>query len=82
VASLAKLLESYSFKSVLARGYAVVRDAAGEPVTAASALATGQPISLQFTDGKVGARVEQGSTGSANPRTSRRRRDDGQGSLL
>lgn len=42
----------------LARGYALVRDAAGQPVTRASAVAPGEALTLEFADGVVGVRVE------------------------
>jgi exodeoxyribonuclease VII large subunit len=84
----AKLLESYSFHSVLNRGFALVRDQDGQPVLAAAGTSTGQTISIEFNDGRVGARVTDGSGVAkpvAPPPVSPRRRDDGtgnQGSLL
>jgi len=84
----AKLLESYSFHSVLNRGFALVRDQDGQPVLAAAATSTGQTISIDFSDGRVGARITDGSGVAkpiAPPPPSPRRRDDGtgnQGSLL
>ena len=84
----AKLLESYSFHSVLNRGFALVRDQDGQPVLAAAGTSTGQTITIQFSDGHVGARVTDGA-GAPKPvapqPASPRRRDDGtgnQGSLL
>ncbi|MBL8381749.1 MAG: exodeoxyribonuclease VII large subunit, partial [Burkholderiales bacterium] len=44
---------------VLARGYAVVRDAAGRPVRDASALAAGDPLEITFASGGARARVEK-----------------------
>ncbi len=61
--ALGDLLESLSFHRVLERGYTLVRDAAGRPVAAAAALATGDAISVEFADGAVGAQV----TGGAKP---------------
>jgi len=95
VAGLAKLLESYSYKGVLERGFVLVRDAHGAPVLAADALAPGDGISLSFRDeGIVGATVD--SVGGdmpavkpakpAKPTPARPRKkdtsDDPQGSLL
>ena len=57
----AKLLESYSFHSVLNRGFALVRDQDGQPVLAAAGTSTGQTISIEFNDGSVGARVTDGA---------------------
>ena len=83
VDQLGKLLESYSFHSVLNRGFALVRDQDGQPVLAAAGAGTGDTISVEFSDGKIGARVTDGVR--TGPRPSLRRRDGGsgnQGSLL
>jgi exodeoxyribonuclease VII large subunit len=50
-----RVLQSLSYKNVLNRGYAVVRDEADRPISAASALAAGAAISIEFADGRVGA---------------------------
>ena len=83
----AKLLESYSFHSVLNRGFALVRDQDGQPVLAAAGTSTGQTIGIEFADGKIGARVTEGAGGTPKPAPppAARRRDGGsgnQGSLL
>jgi len=85
----AKLLRSVSYKSVLDRGFALVRDAAGNPVLRAADAAAGTAIEIEFTDGTVGATVDGADTAPAKkPRAkpARRRKpgddDDGQGSLL
>jgi exodeoxyribonuclease VII large subunit len=85
VDQLGKLLESYSFHSVLQRGFALVRDQDGHPVLAAAATRAGDTISIEFADGKIGARVTDGAATAPRPATSPRRRDGGsgnQGSLL
>ncbi|MBL8673367.1 MAG: exodeoxyribonuclease VII large subunit, partial [Rhodospirillales bacterium] len=56
-----KLLESYSFKGTLARGFALVRDAAGAPVLSAAAVSPGARIVVEFGDGAVGAVVDGGA---------------------
>lgn len=48
---LDRVLEANSFERVLDRGFALVRDAEGAPVKAATDLSDGQGISLQFRDG-------------------------------
>jgi exodeoxyribonuclease VII large subunit len=81
----AKLLESYSFHSVLNRGFALVRDQDGQPVLAAAATSTGQTISVEFADGKIGARVTEGAGATPRPAAPTRKRESGggnQGSLL
>lgn len=91
VAGVAKLLESYSYKGVLDRGFVLVRDATGEPVLAADALVSGDGISLHFRDdGTVGATVDSvgGTAPVAKPRKPKQAKpkkgpaDDPQGSLL
>ena len=96
LAGLDKLLESYSYKGVLERGFVLVRDAAGAPVLAADALSPGDGISLSFRDdGVVGATVDSvGSDAAATkkpakigkPKQTRPKTkvpgDDPQGSLL
>ncbi|BDP40281.1 exodeoxyribonuclease 7 large subunit [Deinococcus aetherius] len=42
----------------LARGYALVRDEAGRPVTRAAGVGAGQPLTLEFGDGVVRVRGE------------------------
>ena len=42
----------------LARGYALVRDAAGQPVTRAAGVQTGEQLTLEWSDGSVPVRVD------------------------
>lgn len=56
--ALWKRLESASPRSVLQRGYAIVRDETGKPVTGAAAIHPGQPLTTEFRDGKVQVRAE------------------------
>jgi exodeoxyribonuclease VII large subunit len=56
--SLWKRLESASPASVLKRGYAIVRDAAGRPVPRAQGLKPGQVLVNEFHDGTVQVRTE------------------------
>ncbi|WP_349369902.1 exodeoxyribonuclease VII large subunit [Salinarimonas sp.] len=58
LASLWQLAESLSYKSVLSRGYALVRDAADRPLRAAGDIAPGAALTLEFADGRVAARAE------------------------
>jgi exodeoxyribonuclease VII large subunit len=64
VGSLAQLVAAYSYHKVLDRGFALVRDAAGAPVRAAAALGAGEPIEIEFADGRVGAITEGKGTES------------------
>ena len=80
-----KLLESYSFRSVLSRGFALVRDQDGRPVLAAAETTAGDTVSIEFADGLVGARVTDGIGPGPRPAARTRRRDGGdgnQGTLL
>ncbi len=73
---LGKLLESYSYRSVLERGYAVVRDDAGGLVSAADAKA-GAGWSIEFKDGRTDVVVGHGA-----PKRTKGKDDGRQGSLL
>ena len=70
---------------MLNRGFALVRDQDGRPVLAAARTAAGDTLSIEFADGRIGARVTEGTAAKPQPPpASSRRRDDGgnQGSLL
>ena len=85
VDQLGKLLESYSFRSVLQRGFALVRDQDGHPVLAAAETRAGDTLSIEFADGRVGAKVTDGAGTTPRPASPPKRRDGGsgnQGSLL
>jgi len=58
LAGLAARLEAGSYQSVLARGFALVRDASGAPLTRAAAVAPGAALTIGFADGEVKAVVE------------------------
>ncbi len=51
-------LEAVSPMAVLARGYALVTDPAGHPLTSAAAIAPGSALRLRFADGELGARAD------------------------
>jgi exodeoxyribonuclease VII large subunit len=75
---LAARLEGASYQSVLARGFALVRDAEGEPLTRAAAVAPGAKLSIAFADGQVAAVAE----GEAPKRGRAKGKAVDQGSLL
>ncbi|MGE3905082.1 MAG: exodeoxyribonuclease VII large subunit [Reyranellaceae bacterium] len=83
-----RMLESVSFKSVLARGYAVLRDAAGGLVSDAAATQAGMALAIELRDGRIGARVIEApppvEKKPARPAkgSSRTPGNDDQGSLL
>jgi exodeoxyribonuclease VII large subunit len=51
-------LASVSYQAVLARGYALVTDVKGIPVTRAASVRAGQDLTLRFADGEVKAGVK------------------------
>jgi exodeoxyribonuclease VII large subunit len=53
-------LESVSPLAVLQRGYALVSDAAGHPMTNSAAVKPGARLRLRFADGEVGATADGG----------------------
>ncbi|WDR02489.1 exodeoxyribonuclease VII large subunit [Devosia algicola] len=55
--AIEKLLASLSYTSVLARGYALVRDAQGNLVGSRQALDPGDALNVTFTDGDIGVTV-------------------------
>ncbi len=57
---LSARLESVSYTTVLARGYALVTDAAGHPVTTAKAVRPGMDLRLRFADGEARATASGG----------------------
>ncbi len=54
------LLQSLSYRSVLGRGYAVVRDESGRAMRSTGQFADGRMIDIEVADGHVGARVDGG----------------------
>ncbi len=67
-----RLLDSYSYKGVLRRGYVVVRDRNGVPVTDPASLGPGAGLSLEFRDDqRVEAVVTAGATEPPGPRRPR-----------
>jgi exodeoxyribonuclease VII large subunit len=62
---LSARLDSVSHEAVLARGYAMVRDGGGHPVTRASSVRPGDTLTLRFADGEraVRAGLRQGDLG-------------------
>jgi exodeoxyribonuclease VII large subunit len=76
-----RLAESYSYHGVLARGFALVRDADGAPVRLAAGVRDGAALQIEFTDGSI--RATAGDT--PRPKPSTRPREGGvagQGSLF
>ena len=66
LARTARLLETLSYHSTLARGYAVVRDAGGALVAKAAGVAPGAALEVQFVDDRVSV-IASGAAGSTPP---------------
>ena len=82
----AKLLSTLGYEAVLARGFALVRDAAGVTLRSARAIAVGDRLEIQFADGRVGAKAEQ-APGKKKPAATKQKPQKGpsggpQGSLF
>jgi len=52
------LLESYSYRGVLKRGFALVTDSAGHAIGSSAEARPGEAVSIEFHDGKVAATVD------------------------
>jgi exodeoxyribonuclease VII large subunit len=82
-----QLLTAFSYRGVLDRGFTLVRGLDGSPLRRAAAVQAGQPLDIEFADGRVRTSAE-GAPALAPvlpPRPRRRRRlssDEGQGSLF
>ena len=59
--NLLQLYNSLNYTSVLARGFAIVRDAADRPLANAAAVSNGAKLQIQFADGRVAARAGDGA---------------------
>jgi exodeoxyribonuclease VII large subunit len=85
-----QLLTAFSYRGVLERGFALVRDAAGLPLRAAASVSSGMRLDIEFSDGRVGAVAGDARVTPQPeplpPLRPRRRRpsgsDEGQGSLF
>lgn len=73
---LGKLLETLGYRSVLARGYALVQNEVGGVVTSATALRAGEALTLTFADGAAGA-VVAGSGAPPKKRSGKSSSDPG-----
>ena len=62
-----ELLAAFSYRGVLARGFALVRDVRGRPLRTAAAITAGMALEIEFSDGRVGARAEADPAAAARP---------------
>ncbi len=69
-----RILQSLSYRNVLQRGFALVRDAEGGPVRQASSVSVGMTLSLEFADGRVSAIAGDGEGEPGSPPTTPRKK--------
>ncbi|MEH6525804.1 MAG: exodeoxyribonuclease VII large subunit [Sneathiella sp.] len=62
VAAVSRLLESLSFRRVLKRGYSIVWDEGGKPLSSVKSAEAGRSVSVEFEDGKADAVFGKGGT--------------------
>ncbi|MEX0582683.1 MAG: exodeoxyribonuclease VII large subunit [Sneathiella sp.] len=55
-----RLLESLSFRRVLKRGYSIVWDNTGKPISSLSGATAGRTVDIEFVDGKAAAIFQSG----------------------
>jgi exodeoxyribonuclease VII large subunit len=80
-----RLLAAFSYREVLGRGFALVRDGEGRPLRAAAGVSSGMRLDIEFADGHVGAIADGENRLQAAPRRNPGRRGGGaggQGSLF
>ena len=63
-----KLLASLSYRSVLARGYAVIKDDQGNLVQRRADLSSGDGVAIEFADGEIAAIIAGGTISKKKPR--------------
>jgi exodeoxyribonuclease VII large subunit len=83
--SAGQLLAAFSYRGVLARGFALVRDGEGHPLRSAAAVTARMRLEIEFSDGRVAATADaEGAPQPAKPRGRPRGGEGpaGQGSLF
>jgi len=62
-----QLLTALSYRSVLARGFALVRDETGHPLHAADSIGPQARLEIEFADGRVGATADADRPAATSP---------------
>jgi len=57
-----RLLAAFSYREVLKRGFALVRDGEGRPLRAAAGVTSGMALDIEFADGRVAATANGGAS--------------------
>jgi exodeoxyribonuclease VII large subunit len=74
-----QLLNAYSYRKVLERGYTLVRDLDGHPLKSAAAVAAGMRLDIEFADGRVGATADGDRVSQLSAKGKPRARGSGSG---
>jgi len=77
-----RLLIAFSYREVLKRGFALVRDEAGHPLHTAAAVASGTRLDIEFADGRVNAVADgegRPTPPAPVPKAAKPRRSGGEG---
>jgi exodeoxyribonuclease VII large subunit len=77
-----QLLGALSYRGVLARGFALVRDEHGAAVHAAATIGPGARLNIEFADGRVGAIADGDRAATLKPAPKRTTPKIDQGSLF
>jgi exodeoxyribonuclease VII large subunit len=80
--NLDQMRVSLGYKNVLARGFALVRDADDRPVRLAAEVVDGAPLDIEFADGRRSAVAGPTPTGTKRPSTRKTPKKREQGSLF
>jgi exodeoxyribonuclease VII large subunit len=78
-----RLLAAFSYREVLKRGFALVRDGDGNPLHSAAAVTSGARLDIEFADGRVAAVADgegKPTPPAPAPRPKPRARSEGGGS--
>ncbi|WP_213773212.1 exodeoxyribonuclease VII large subunit [Bradyrhizobium sp. dw_78] len=67
VAHSGQLLAALSYRGVLARGFALVRDEHGRALRAAASIGPGENLSIEFADGRVAATADASRPAATSP---------------
>jgi exodeoxyribonuclease VII large subunit len=65
---VSQLLNALSYKGVLERGFALVRDEHGQPLHAAAHVGSSQRLSIEFADGRIGATADGSDVTAEKPK--------------
>jgi exodeoxyribonuclease VII large subunit len=65
-----RLLAAFSYREVLKRGFALVRDGEGQPLRSSAEVAGGMCLQIEFADGRIGAVADgEGAAPAGKPKS-------------